>query len=78
LEGKIIDEGKMLKGVGRKSAPRTFNIGLRKLSQRKNFNIGFKAKEKPKRTWDSAQCRSKDPDFKSYACAGCRPGCLQV
>jgi hypothetical protein len=31
------------------------NIGLRKESQRKNFNMALEAKEKPKRTWDSAR-----------------------
>jgi hypothetical protein len=29
-----------------------------------------KAKEKPKITQDSAQCKSKEQDFKSYAYAG--------
>jgi ribosomal protein L28 len=47
---------------------RTSYIGCRKA----------KAKEKPKRTWDSAQSKSKDRALKSYACAGCRQGCLQV
>jgi hypothetical protein len=37
-----------------------------------------KAKEKPKRTWDSAQCKSKDWDLKSCAYAGCKHGCFQV
>jgi hypothetical protein len=36
------------------------------------------AKEKPKRTGDSAQSKCKDGDLKSYACAGCRRSCASL
>jgi hypothetical protein len=58
-----------------------FNIGIRKQSSERTSYIGLrkaKAEEKPKRTWDSAQSKSKNRDLRSYADAGCRPSCLQV
>jgi hypothetical protein len=43
---------------------------------RKNFiHRKAKAKEKPKRTRDSAQCKSKDPDLKNYIYTVFSSGC---
>jgi hypothetical protein len=80
LKGKELLKGKCWRGVDRKSAQRSL-IGFRKQSRERTSYIGLrkaKAKENPKRTWDSGQCKSKDQDLKSCAYAGCRRGCLQV
>jgi hypothetical protein len=74
-------KGKMLKTGWWKVCIENFNIGFRKQSWERTSYISLKkakAKEKPKRTWDSAQCKSKDWDLKSYIYAAFRHSCLQV
>jgi hypothetical protein len=71
-------KGKMLKRGWQKVCIENFNIGFRKQSWERTSYIGLKkgkAKEKPKRTCDSVQCKSKDWDLKSYVYAVFRHGC---